>query len=368
MPEATTYANASVELWQFPLSGPTGGSGITSVDVIVVRLEDSDGHVGDGFSYVLGGGGAVVRDHAADMLERIVAGQTGIHPAALWRRLAASLNRLGRGVGYLAMAAIDVAAWDLYSKWLGEPLGNALGGVARGMPVYGSGGFGPTQDAAAAAERALEYSKAGCSAIKLRVAGNRADVERINTVAAALPDDVDIMVDANEKCDVPRARWLAAELAEINALWFEEPLPASDVNGYALLARDCAVPIATGEHHQGSVELTPFFNAGSCAIVQPDLAMMGGITECLRVAQLAEHYGMTVSPHFLPALFIHLAAASPAVKWLEDFPLLEPLFVDLPEMNPNGMMSLNEAVPGHGMRWAPGAREEYRVEQKGRRP
>ena len=90
--------------------------------------------------------------------------------------------------------------------------------------------------------------------------------------------------------------------------------------------------------------------------------MMGGITECLRVAQLAEHYGMTVTPHFLPSLFIHLAAASPAVGWLEDFPLLEPLFVDLPEMNSNGMMSLNETMPGHGMRWAPGAREEYRVE------
>ncbi|NQU71837.1 MAG: mandelate racemase/muconate lactonizing enzyme family protein [Rhodospirillales bacterium] len=357
-----SYTNASVEIWKFPLSGPTGGSGITAVDVIVVRLEDSDGNVGDGFSYVLGGGGAVVRDHAADLLDRFVAGQGGLHPAALWRRLAASLNRLGRGTGYLAIAAIDVAAWDLYAKRLGEPLGNVLGGAARPLPVYGSGGFGPTQDPEAASARAVEYAKAGCSAVKLRVAGNHADVARIHAVVAALPDDVDIMVDANEKCDLPRARWLAAELAEINALWFEEPLPASDVNGYALLARDCPVPIATGEHHQGSVELTPFFAAGSCAIVQPDLAMMGGITECLRVAQLAEHYGMTVAPHFLPALFVHLAAASPAVRWLEDFPLLEPLFVDLPQMDSNGMMIFNETVPGHGMRWAPGARDEYRVE------
>ena len=358
---AYSYKNASVELWQFPLSAPTGGSGITVVDVIVVGLEDADGNRGNGFSYVLGGGGAVVRDHAADMVERFVAGQNGMHPAAIWRRLAASLNRLGWGTGYLAIAAIDLAAWDLYAKRLGAPLGHVLGGSSRPMPVYGSGAFGPAQDPEAASARAVEYAKAGCSAVKLRVAGNQADVARIHAVAAALPDDVDIMVDANEKCDVPRARWLAAELAEINALWFEEPLPASDVNGYALLARDCPVPIATGEHHQGGVELAPFFSAGSCAIVQPDLAMMGGITECLRVAQLAEHYGMTVTPHFLPSLFIHLAA-SPAVGWLEDFSLLEPLFVDLPEMNSNGMMSLNETMPGHGMRWAPGAREEYRVE------
>ncbi len=80
---APNIANATVELWRFPLSGPTGGSGITAVDVIVVRLEDSDGLTGDGFSYVLGGGGAVVRDHAADLLERFVAGEAALHPAAL---------------------------------------------------------------------------------------------------------------------------------------------------------------------------------------------------------------------------------------------------------------------------------------------
>jgi len=338
-----------------------GGSGITAVDVIVVDLEDSDGRIGTGFSYVLGGGGAVVRAHAAELADRFVAGATCQHPAALWRQLAASLNRLGRGTGYLAIAAIDLAAWDLYAKRLDAPLGEAMGGAARTMPVYGSGGYGPTQDADAAVAQALAHAEAGCRAVKLRVAGNHADIERIGAVAEALPDNVDIMVDANEKCDLVRARWLAAELAELNALWFEEPLPASDVNGFIALARDCPVPIATGEHHQGAVELAPLFEARACAIVQPDLAMMGGVTECLRVMQIAEHYGVVVTPHFLPALFIHLAAAAPAVKWLEDFPLLEPLFVDLPEMDSNGEMAMPE-TPGHGMRFAPGAREDYRVE------
>lgn len=356
------FARATVELWKFPLSMPTGGSGITAVDVIVVEIEDSDGNTGTGFSYVLGGGGAVVRAHAAEMIERFVAGEASGHPVALWRRLAGSLNRLGRGVGYVGIAAIDLAAWDLYANSIGVPLGVALGGAARTMPVYGSGGFGPIQDPAEAAERAMEYAGAGCSAIKLRVAGNRADVERIHAVVEALPDHVHLMVDANEKCDLPTARWLAAELAEVNALWFEEPLPASDVNGYAQLARDCPVPIATGEHLQGAVEFAPFLEARSCAVVQPDLAMTGGITEALRVAQLAEHYGVTVAPHFLPALFIHLAAASPAIRWLEDFPLIEPLFVDLPEMDRNGEMTLPE-TPGHGMRFAPGARNEYLVRE-----
>jgi len=89
--------------------------------------------------------------------------------------------------------------------------------------------------------------------------------------------------------------------------------------------------------------------------------MVGGITEALRVAQLAEHFGLAVSPHFLPALFVHVAAAAPAIKWLEDFPLLEPLFEGLVGFGPDGTMSPPE-VPGHGLRFAPDARARYRVE------
>lgn len=356
-----TNAKATAELWRFPLSGPTGGSGITAVDVIVVDIEDSEGRTGSGFSYVLGGGGATVCAAAADMLERYVRGWETVPPPVLWRRLAASLNRLGRGVGYLAIAAIDVAAWDLHAKTLDMPLYAALGGEKRTLPVYGSGGFGPTQDAEAAVANALSYTERGCKAVKLRLAGNEADIVRINTVAAAMPGGVDIMADANEKCDLARAQWLAGWLAEVGVLWFEEPLPASDVNGYATLAKTCAVPIATGEHHQGVVELAPFFEARSCSVVQPDLAMMGGITECLRVAQIAEYFNLVVSPHFLPALFIHLAAAAPAIKWMEDFPLLEPLFSSPADMDSEGNI-VPPDMPGHGLIWADGAREEYRAE------
>lgn len=355
------WTRAGAELWRFPLGGPTGGSGITAVDVIVVDLATSDGLSGTGFSYVLGGGGATVCAAARDMLARFVAGQKIVAPAALWRRLASALNRLGRGTGYLAIAAIDVASWDLWAKRLSQPLAVALGGTERAVPVYGSGGFGPTQAPEAAAERALAYAELGYKAVKLRVAGNRADLARLRAVRDALPADVDIAVDANEKCDLARAQWLAnACFAEVNALWLEEPLPATDVNGYALLAKTCPVPIATGEHHQGMVELAPFFEARSCAVVQPDLAMMGGITECLRCAAIAEHYGLVVAPHFLPALFVHLAAAQPAIRWLEHFPLLEPLFDRPIEPDAKGELAPPK-TSGHGIAWAPGARERYRI-------
>jgi L-alanine-DL-glutamate epimerase-like enolase superfamily enzyme len=357
---AARFARASAELWRYPLAGPTGGSGITAVDVIVVEIADADGRTGLGFSYVLGGGGAVVRGHAAELLDRFVAGQPAIPPQALWRRMAGSLNRLGRGVGYLAIAAIDVAAWDLHAKALGVPLAVALGGVPRAVPVYGSGGFGPTQDPEDAIVRALAYAERGCKAVKLRVAGNTDDIARIGAVADQLPPDVDIMIDANEKCDLAHAQWLANACPNLGVLWLEEPLPASDVGAYRTLARNCPVAIATGEHLQGAVEFLPYLEARVPAVVQPDLAMVGGITEALRIAHLAEHFGVAVSPHFLPALFVHVAAAAPSIKWLEDFPLLEPLFEGLPEFGPDGLLS-PLPTPGHGMRFAAGARERYRA-------
>ena len=358
--EARRYANAGAELWRYPLSGPTGGSGITAVDVIVVSLEDSEGETGLGFSYVLGGGGATVKATADDLLARFVAGEACVPPEALWRRLAGSLNRVGRGIGYVAIAAIDVAAWDLHARAAEMPLYAALGGVPRRVPVYGSGGFRPDQASGEAVARALAYAGRGCKAVKLRVGGNRADAARMRAVADALPDGVDLMVDANERCDLARAIWLANECAAVNALWLEEPLPADALDGYAALAARSPVPIATGEHLQGVVEAKPYFASRACAVLQPDLAMMGGISECLRAGRAAEYHGVAVAPHFLPALFVHLACALPNTTWLEDFPLLEPLFDSPLAMDETGAMTPGDA-PGHGLAWASGAREAYRV-------
>ena len=185
--EKNKIIKASASLWHYPLAGVTGGSGITAVDVIVVDLETADGVTGTGFSYVLGGGGAIVSAMATDLIDRFVSGYLLSAPAALWRRLAASLNRLGRGPGYLAIAAIDVAAWDLHAKRMGLPLGVALGGEMRSVPVYGSGGFGPVQAPEEAVEQALRYAEQGCAGVKLRLSGNPADIERLDAVAAALP-------------------------------------------------------------------------------------------------------------------------------------------------------------------------------------
>jgi L-alanine-DL-glutamate epimerase-like enolase superfamily enzyme len=353
-------SDCTAELWRYKFDNPMGGSMLTSVDVIVVTLADSDGATGMGFSYVIGGGGEPVVGMARSLLARFVNDQEIVAPAALWRRLAASLNRLGRGVGYNALCAIDIAAWDLHARRLGVPLGIALGGEPRIMPVYTSGGFGAFISPKEAVDKAKAALARGTRGIKIRVAGVHADLARMKAVKDVLPDGVHLMADANERCDLLRARWLASACAEHGMLWLEEPLPSYDYAGFAQLARNSPVAIATGEHLQGCAEFHPLLEAKALAVAQPDPAMMGGITEIMRFCHIAEAAGVVVAPHFNPALFIHVAAAAPAMKWLEDFPVLEPLFAKPLEWDKNGDMAMPTG-PGHGIEFHADARARYLV-------
>jgi L-alanine-DL-glutamate epimerase-like enolase superfamily enzyme len=175
----------------------------------------------------------------------------------------------------------------------------------------------------------------------------------MQAVREALPGDVHLMVDANEKCDLTAARWLLAAAADVGVLFVEEPVRADDVEAYRALAR-CGAPVATGEHLQGRAAFLPFLSERLAGLIQPDVAMAGGLTPILELATLAEAFGVGMSPHFLPGLAVHLAAASPAITWLEEFPLLEPLFDGWPAITGGTMRALD--TPGHGLQLAAAAR------------
>jgi L-alanine-DL-glutamate epimerase-like enolase superfamily enzyme len=241
-------------------------------------------------------------------------------------------------------------------------LAEALGGKPRAVPVYGSGGYTSNQSPEAAAEMAVTQAQAGFPLVKIRVNGDRHDIARIKAVREALPDGVDIAADANEKCDLARAQWLAKLCGDHGLVWLEEPLPARDYGGYAALARTSPVALAGGEHLQGVPECMPLLETRSVSVFQPDLAAMGGISESLRACHVAEAFGMTAAPHFLPSLFVHLAAAAPNVAWLEDFPLLEPLFDISVKLDNQRRMMPGDRL-GHGLRLREGARQEYRVQR-----
>ena len=354
-----TVAHASAELWRYRLATPVGGSGVATVDLVVVELETGAGRRGLGFSYVLGASAETAVLAARLQLERFVVGKPFKHPEALSREIQQSFNRSGRGPNFVGMAAVDVAAWDLYARCLEVPVGIAMGGQDRAVPVYGSGGFRAGQAAESALEMVQQYRSRGMSAIKLRVSGSLEDLALIDAVARGLGGSTGLMLDANEKCTRTSAIRLLEVARQARALFVEEPLPAHDLAGYARLAQ-LGFAIATGEHLQGMAEWGPFLRGRLCDMIQPDLAMMGGLSECLRLARAAELQNIEVAPHFLPGLFVHLAAAMPNVTWLEDFPLLEPLFAEAPRYGVDGTLRMPGAT-GLGLEWASGAREEFLV-------
>lgn len=353
----TTIDRADAGLIRHRLATPVGGSGVAAVDVVVVELADSDGARGLGFTYAIGGtGGDVVAAAARSQLRAHVLQQPAMPPPALWRRIEAGFNRSGLGPNLLALAAIDVAAWDLEATRRGVPLGVAMGGAARPVPVYGSGGFRAGQPPAQAAEEAARQLERGLRGVKPRVSGVPGDLALLDAVREAVGARAHVMADANEKCDLASARWLLAAARERGLLFVEEPLPSANVDGYRALAASGGASIAAGEHLQGRASFLPFVSAPLVGVVQPDLAMAGGLTPALQIATLAEAFGVGVAPHFLPGLFVHLAAAAPAVTWLEEFPLLEPLFDGWPQAGGDGTLVARD-VAGHGLR----LRDEYRA-------
>lgn len=340
---------ATVNLFTYRLDKPMGGSGVSEVDVLWIELTDHDGATGSGFSYVIAGGGGPLKPIAQGLIDRFISAQTIPVPQANWRTIAKSFNRTGRGWNMLALAAIDVAVWDLHARRLGVPLGIALGGDVRPTPVYASGPFQPGMTPEAAVEAAHEALAAGYLGIKPRVGAVPADDDVIAAVAKAVPSDRSFMVDANEKGDLVRARRLLDCARDHGALFVEEPLPANDLGGYRRLAGSYGAMIATGEHLQSQTEFEPYIDDGMAAILQPDLAMIGGLTPAMALAEAASLHGLAVAPHFLPSLFVHLATAAPSVTWLEEFPLLEPMFDGVPKLTKDGTMSIDPNIPGHGL-------------------
>jgi L-alanine-DL-glutamate epimerase-like enolase superfamily enzyme len=357
-------ADARAELWRCPLDPPMGNS--TSCDVVVTLLTGQDGLTGMGFAHVIMGRDDLPLLAARAQLERLVVGQELTHPLQLWRRLVASFGRsahnlrLGWGPQVAALASIDVAAWDLYAKSLGVPVGVAMGGTPRRVAVYGGEGFLRGQDPDEAADIAEHHIRAGARGVKIRGGCTPHDEKLLRAVAERIDGRIDLMIDVNQTGTLATAARTLHYAAEYGVRFVEEPLPVSYTAGYEELARTAVAPIATGENLRGAAEAAPFVINRWCSLIQPDLAAMGGLTECLRVAQLADHCNVEVAPHFLPGIFIQLAAAVPHLTWLEDHPTIEGIFSEQPRMEADGYMSLPTAA-GHGLVLSDDARKAFKI-------
>jgi L-alanine-DL-glutamate epimerase-like enolase superfamily enzyme len=336
-------------LLRVPLVRPWGETSEHSL--IVADLTTDDGRTSTGFTWTPRVGGGAI--HA--LLEEDVAPAALGRPAApgaVWDALWGKLREAGAGgVTTLALAALDIALWDLSDQGLVDAIGRRRDAV----PVYGSGvNRHYTLDELVA--QARRWS--GLSAVKVKVGGRplAEDVERVAAVRDAVGPDVELMVDANQLWDLPTARRAAKALAPLNLHWLEEPLRADDLPAHVQLRAAVDVPIAVGENLYTTYQFRDFMAAGACDVVQPNVLRVGGITPFLRIAELAHAYDVPTMPHLLPDLSGQLACCLPLEPMVEDvedasFAALGVLAGEPPVTIAGGMLRPGQHR-GHGLRFA----------------
>jgi L-alanine-DL-glutamate epimerase-like enolase superfamily enzyme len=309
-------------------------------DTAVVRIETADGLAGWGEAKPAvgstGGAAAIVSCIEHNFRDNLI-GQDARHISRLWQTLycgkraelalahGRAFPALGRrGLSIAALSGVDTALWDLLGKSLGVPVVQLLGGPCREtMPVYASGGWA---DAAGIGSQLRGYVEKGFRAVKMRVGAMDGRVERsIERVRAAregLGPDIELMCDAHGTMSAAEAKRFCHALEECNLRWFEEPCSMDDLAATAEVRASTAVPIALGESCFTRFELRDAIDRRAADILQPDAAIVGGISECLRVAHLCEAYQLELAPHLWGSALsfmagLHVAFASPAARVIE---------------------------------------------------
>ena len=313
---------------------------MTEVVLLFAEITSAQGLEGVGFSYSKRAGGPAQYAHAKEVAELLI-GEDPSDIPRLYERLLWAGASVGRsGLATQALAALDVALWDLKAKRADLPLAKLIGAHRDSVRTYNtSGGFlsAPLEEVRENAARSLE---AGIGGIKIKVGHPDAAVDRarVEAVRETIGEDTPLMVDANQQWDRPAALRMGRWLEQFDLVWIEEPLDAYDVEGHRQLADALDTPIATGEMLASVAEHVRLIDARACDIIQPDAPRVGGITQFLKLATLADHAGLQLAPHFAMEIHLHLAAAYPREPWVEHFDWLDPLFEERLETEDGRML------------------------------
>lgn len=323
-----------------------------SQETPLVRITDSEGAVGIGYSYTIGQGGPAVMSLLAETLAPQLIGQEAENIDRIWRDLMFSTHATTVGaITSLALAAIDTALWDLRCKRASLPLYRMIGGAKDSVPMYTTEGGWLHIDTQALVDDAVAAKEKGFAGSKIKIGRPHLseDRKRLAAVRQAVGDESEIMVDANQAFGRAEATRRARVLEEFDIAWFEEPMPADDVMEHVRLAASTSVPIAVGESMYSLSQFKDYLTLGGASIVQVDVARIGGITPWLKVAHMAEAHNVPVCPHFLMELHVSLVCAIPNAPWLEYIPQLD-------EITGSGMRMENgrafpSSEPGLGIDW-----------------
>ncbi len=331
-----------------PLSDSTHGT-MTHFELVTVRVRDSDGAEGVGYTYTTGAGGAAVHALLQD-LRPVLIGADADLIEQLWNKMWWRLHYGGRGGSVsLAVSAADIALHDLLARRLGVPLWRLLGGFDPAVPCY-AGGIDLEFTLDALLKQTDDNLEKGFRAIKMKVGRARLseDAERVRAMRSHLGADFPLMADANMRWTVDQSIRAARAFRDSNLTWLEEPTIPDDIAGHTRIVREGGVPIATGENLHTLHEFTQMISAGAVTFPEPDVTNCGGITVFMKVAHLAEAYNLPVTPHGAHDLTVHLLAALRNRSYLEVHGFGLDRYIERPIVIRDGVARAPD-TPGHGV-------------------
>lgn len=341
---------------------------INTWEWVITTIETDDGLVGTGWTYTLGMGGSAIREMINSYLAPILLGSDPRNVERIWSRCWHELHANGSG-GFttLSIAPIDIALYDILAKKEGVPLYQFLGGYRDAIPAYGSG-INLHLDGEPLLEHMREFLDRGYKAVKMKVGRENPeeDIERVSSVRQLIGPQTKLLLDANQKWTSGEAIRRLSMLEKYDIYWLEEPLIADDIPGHSRLRQASRTSIALGETLFTRYQFADYIREKAVDIVQADIARVGGFTEWLKIAKLAESNNLPVAPHFCMELSVHGLCAIPNGLILEDVQggsLTELGLLEEPFTVKEGV-AVPPDRPGHGMIFNQSVLDRYEVQDK----
>jgi L-alanine-DL-glutamate epimerase-like enolase superfamily enzyme len=321
-----------------------------STTMVLVQL-CADGKWGLGYTYCQQSAVPLIES----LLQQHVAGQNLLELPRLWGNLTRAVRNNGRqGISAMAISAIDNALWDLKAKILKISMTDLLGRCREQVEVYGSGGF-TSQTLPELQQQMQSWKSQGIRCFKMKVGTHPdQDAKRVHFVRECIGPKAALMVDANEAYDPVLALQLAAEFAQDQVSWFEQPVRCTDFNAMHELRQHLptGMRLATGEYIYELAQVTNLLRMRSADVIQLDVTRCQGVTGFLKAAAVCEAFDIPISSHCAPALHVALGCALPGMQRLEyfyDHARLENLIFDGVPQVQDGFLKPDASALGFGL-------------------
>jgi L-alanine-DL-glutamate epimerase-like enolase superfamily enzyme len=322
--------------------------------VVILRLRTDSGIEGIGLTFY---GAKITRSlHAAvEDLAALTVGEDAMCIESIVAKLRKAADSCGPGgIFTLALSAIDIALWDIKGKALEQPLWKLLGGHRARVPTYASGSLRRGLSDKQAEQAARILVQKGFREMKTQMAlpGNPTpaeEVRRVRVVRDAIGPDIKLMCDINQRWRPEQAIDIGSRAEDVGLFWLEDVTTADDYQGLARVTAALKTPIAGGEYLWGIAPFRQMIQAHSVDIVMIDLVRVGGVSQFMKVAGMAEAFNLPVVSHVMPEMLVHVIAACPNGLTVEYMPWMLALYEETPRIE-NGELVLPDR-PGLGLKF-----------------